>query len=158
MTSTNSREIPGPITLSQAEGVDAPAPSGGALSDIADVTVNDVTQPSAPIALYAGRLVAMPDLALGTFAPGEGRTYSFTVSLPDDAGSNDINAYQSASLQLGYVWAGTADAPADLPPPADQPPSDPAPAQDQGRPDRQGRRPAGEQEGQAQEAPNVISL
>ncbi len=62
--------------------------------------------------LYAGSLAAMPTLRLGAFAPGEAHTYAFTVTLPAAApGGADINAYQSSSLQVGYAWTSTGEAP-----------------------------------------------
>jgi len=133
VTITNSGDVAGPITLSTSDIIDEPGSAGGALTDIAEVTVNDVTEPQAPITVYAGRVVAMPDVALGTFAPDEARTYGFIVSLPDAAaGSDDINAYQSASLRFGYVWTGKAgDTPgASVPPVPDPPPTESSPVPD----------------------------
>ena len=128
-TIANNGEVAGSFTLSKTGLVDEPGPNGGPLSDLADLVVTDVTRPGAPATVYAGRLAAMPDLAIGTFGPGESHTYDFKVSMPADAppasSPTDINAYQSSSVQVGYAWTGTAVDPPDNPPPPPPPPDGP---------------------------------
>ena len=132
-TIANSGAVAGSFELSKTDLIDQPGPGGARLSDLAQLTVRDITG-SSPSTVYAGKLAAMPDLPLGSFAPGEARTYDFSVSLPRNATAvppvGDLNAYQSSALQVAYAWTGTASEPTgDPPPPSDAtpPPSDTAP-------------------------------
>jgi len=129
VTIANSGQVAGAFSLAQNALSDGPGPAGGQLSELAQLSVSDVTRADAPTPVYTGSLGAMPKLQLGTFSPGEAHTYSFTVSLPTSAPSGaDLNVYQSSALQVGYAWTSTGEAPpSSAPAPATTAPSDPPP-------------------------------
>jgi hypothetical protein len=79
------------------------APAGGTLSGMLDLRIEQIIGNSGkpPKLIYDGKLGAMPVIALGTFAKGEERTYSFQATFP--AGSPG-NGYQGASTSVDYVW------------------------------------------------------
>ena len=159
-TIANNGQATGWFELSKAGLADQPGPGGGRLSDLADLVVSDITQPGAPVTVYAGKLAAMPNLPLGAFNPGEAHTYSFAVSLPRNATpvapTGDINGYQSSRLQVDYNWTGSDTDPGPAPPPPSSDPTpvpptptDPSPGQGSGSPSPAGGSPspAGESPG-----------
>ena len=108
------------MTLSQADRVDSPTPAGP-LSAVLDLTVVDLT---AGRTVFAGKLAALHDVALGGFAQGDSHRYRFAVTFPG-GGALD-NQLQGASTTVSYVWSAGPVAPAPKPtatPPASAPPS-----------------------------------
>jgi hypothetical protein len=104
LTLTNSGDVPSASTLSETVA-DAPGPAGVKLSGELRLTVDDVTDPSAPRAIYDGTLGAMGPQTLGAFAPGSSRRYRFTVAFPNGASQN---AYQGAGSDVEFDWAQTS--------------------------------------------------
>jgi Ca2+-binding RTX toxin-like protein len=107
VTIGNSGTVPAALSLSMADLSDASGPNGGRLSSVLDLRVTDVTAGS-DIAVYAGRLDALPATQLLNLSPGDERVYRFVVGLPDrgDAlgpGRGD-NRYQGASETATYAW------------------------------------------------------
>lgn len=119
VTVGNTGTVDGAFALSHPGVQDSPGTGGGALSTRLRLVVEDVTAPQ-PALVYSGEIAGMPAIALGTFRPGEERTYRFTVSFPDGGDSGD-DAYQGAAMSVQYDWTLS-----DAPPPAPEP--DPTPA------------------------------
>jgi hypothetical protein len=101
VTIGNGGDISGAFTLAKA-GVQDSSPNGGVLSQQLDLLVQDVTS-GTPTTVYSGKLGAMPDQALGTFAAGSTRTYQFTVTVPDLG-----NTFQGASTSVTYNWSASS--------------------------------------------------
>lgn len=121
VTVVNAGDASGALTLSQADRVDSPTPAGP-LSAVLDLTVVDLT---AGRTVFAGKLAALHDVALGDFAQGDSHRYRFVVSFPGGAPAVD-NHFQVASTTVSYVWSAGAVAHAPRPtaaPPASAPPS-----------------------------------
>lgn len=100
---TNGGSVAG--TLSVARAADAhetPGAGGGLLTSRLELRVIDVTQASAPVELWSGKLAAMPTLAVGTIDAGGQRAYRFEATMAPDAGDN---AFQGARLDWGYAWS-----------------------------------------------------
>jgi hypothetical protein len=124
VTVANAGDTSGALTLSQADRVDSPTPAGP-LSAVLDVTVVDLT---AGRTVFAGKLAALLDVALGDFAQGDSHRYRFVVTFPS-GGALD-NQFQGASTTVSYVWSAGPVAPAPQPPtapPASAPPLTSAP-------------------------------
>jgi hypothetical protein len=97
------------LKLHRGELVDTPGVAGGALSGRLELTVVDVTEPTAPRTVYSGPLDSMPDISAGELAGGDARTYRFTATLPDSGTASFQNAVQGASTTVAYSWiAGEA--------------------------------------------------
>ena len=81
---------------------------GGKLSDRLQLRLEEVTDQHSPTTLYAGSVDSMTRQALGRYAPGESRTYRFTVTFTDGRAALgadlEDNAYMGASLSLRFHW------------------------------------------------------
>lgn len=100
VTITNTGSAQGDFSLSTESLAESPGRGGGLLSAGLRLSISDITSPSAAIGVYAGSLGSMPGLSLGTFRPGESRTYLFSTNLPLDAS----NTIQGASVTVAYRW------------------------------------------------------
>lgn len=100
---------PGDFVLSTSGLLDTPSQTGGLFSSRLLLTVDDVTNPAAPVAVYSGLLASLPRTALGTFAVGESRTYRLTVSFPD-GGAADAQLIGS-KLNVTFVWLAGSTTP-----------------------------------------------
>jgi hypothetical protein len=106
----NTGTLSGALDLSQTGLTDSLGQNGGQLSRALQLTVRDVVSGSV---VYSGPLSALDKRDLGTMAPGEARTYSFSVLLPDNgvpvnAVAGD-NAFAGSSVAVRYLW-GLGDA------------------------------------------------
>jgi hypothetical protein len=111
VTIGNTGTVAGTLVLSASDLTDTPGPGGGALSQIVDLRIEDVTSAiSEPI--YDGKLAPMPQQSLGSLAPGETRTYRFKAGL---SSGTDDNPYQGASTSVSYDWTLTEASPATPP-------------------------------------------
>jgi hypothetical protein len=122
VTVVNAGDTSGALTLSQADRVDSPTPAGP-LSAVLDLTVVDLT---AGRTVFAGKLAAVHDVALGDFAQGDSHRYRFVVGFPGGGPPALDNHFQVASTTVSYVWSAGPVAPAPRPtatPPASAPPS-----------------------------------
>jgi len=133
VTISNTGAAPGALTLAAFDRSDAPGLYGGALSTRLELRVADVTAADATV--YAGGLISMPELQLGTLAAGSARTYRFSVGMRDGGPPSspylDDNLYQRAGTSLGYDWVlSEVEASGDADPPEASPtaPEAPAPA------------------------------
>jgi hypothetical protein len=129
VTIGNTGTEQGALSLASLDRSDAPGLYGGALSERLELRVADVTA-DADAEVYAGELVAMPELQLGTLGPGETRTYRFSVSMRDGGPPAspyvDDNLYQRATASLGYDWTLT-ETEAGAEPPEPPEPASPVP-------------------------------
>jgi uncharacterized membrane protein YgcG len=100
VTLTNSGTVAGDFTLSSSNLAQTQGLAGQL-----DLLVQDITNVGAPVAVYVGKLGAMPSKPLGSFAAGTARTYRFTVTLPLATG----NAFQNATASIEYDWNSTGD-------------------------------------------------
>jgi hypothetical protein len=107
VTVVNAGDTSGELTLSQTDRVDSPTP-GGPLSAVLDLTVADLTTGRT---VFAGKLAALQNVALGGFAQGDSHRYRFVVSFPARAPAVD-NRFQVASTTVSYVWSAGPVAPA----------------------------------------------
>jgi Ca2+-binding RTX toxin-like protein len=123
VTIANTGSAAGSLALSSAELSDSPGTYGGNLSEVLDLQITEI---GSGTEVYSGTLDSMPEQKLGPLAPGDSRSYRFSVSLP--AGESPTadwtgeNIYQSASASVGYDWtlsetqgAGGAEPPESAP-------------------------------------------
>jgi hypothetical protein len=99
----NTGTIPGDLTLSTSNLVDAPGPGGGALSGELDLRVRDTTIIGSPVTVYNGKIGAVTPVDLGSLAAGAARVYEFRVSFPN-AGPGAENAHQGSSMSIQFDW------------------------------------------------------
>ena len=86
---------------------DGATPDRARLSDELELTVQELgSSPRRPI--YSGPLAALGKRAVGRLRPGAARRYRFTAALANEAG----NAYQGASLEVGFHWSARRALPA----------------------------------------------
>jgi len=119
ITATGSAPVE--LTLSRHDLLDTPGLGGGLLSPALTLTVTDVSDPAAPLAVYAGPLASMPARPAGRLEPGAARTYEFVATLPAGGGTGDQNALQGASASVAYAWTATEAAGVDEPGPGPRP-------------------------------------
>jgi hypothetical protein len=105
VTITNSGNIPGDFTLQQSAVTDNGSPTP--FSTVAQLLIQDITDPSAPVTLYAGTLGGLPSTPLGAFDAGDTRSYRFTVTFPNGTPAHD-NPLMGASSTVAYNWSATA--------------------------------------------------
>jgi Ca2+-binding RTX toxin-like protein len=113
VTIANTGSAAGSLALSASELSDSPGTYGGALSEVLDLQIA-ATGSGPDTEVYAGRFDSMPEQQLSPLAPGESRTYRFSVSLPDggspSADWSGDNVYQDASVSIAYDWTLTESA------------------------------------------------
>ena len=102
---SNSGSGPGALSLSQADLVDNPGAGLGLLSSVLQLSITDVTNPGAPVNVFSGTPATLGSRSLGSMAPGQSRTYSFTASLP----VGGTNALSGSAMSMRYVWTLTGD-------------------------------------------------
>jgi hypothetical protein len=95
--------------LTQTELTDLPGDGGGALSPVLRLTVRDVTVARRPRTVYEGAFGGMDARALGFFAPGQTRSYSFTARLPERGVQPEL--YVESAVRARFVWSPLGDAP-----------------------------------------------
>jgi hypothetical protein len=129
VTISNAGDASGAARLEPYDLFDNPGPGGALLSHSLILDVTD----AAGRAVYRGPLVEQPAADLGTFDPGEQRTYRFVATLPRSAG----NEYQKAQAGVGFRWTmtGGGERPPEPRPsaPEPSPPTGDAPAPRAGR-------------------------
>ena len=103
VTLTNTGNVDSDLALQKQSLRDTVAPGGGALSEVLQLQIQNVTKPT-PVTIYNGRLATMPNVSLGSFPKkAAGQTYRFTVTLPRTAGDR----YERATTRVDYVWIQT---------------------------------------------------
>lgn len=106
VTLTNTGDVAGAFTLSKSALKDTAGANGGVLSDKLDVAITDKGDGKT---VYAGKLGAMGDRSLGTYAPNEAHTYQFVVTFPDGgtpaSDTTGDNAYKGSSTSLTYNFS-----------------------------------------------------
>jgi len=103
VTIRNAGDAPGAFTLSPSAALDTGAPLAGPLSAVLDLTVTDVSG-ATPATLFAGKLGALPKVALGTFPAGAAHRYRFALTYPAGIPAEIDNAYQGASTSIQFDW------------------------------------------------------
>jgi spore coat-associated protein N len=126
VTISNPGSVTGIFSLQLSHLTDTPGPGGGFFSRELDLAVDDVTNASAPTAVYRGRLNSLGPTALGSFAPGSSRTYRFTVTWAS-AGAADTSFYGS-KMSVEFDWLASDGVPTPPPPPPPAPVPAPQPA------------------------------
>jgi hypothetical protein len=106
VTIRNAGDAAGAFTLSSSAGADTGAPPTGPLSGVLDLAITDVTG-ATPVPLFAGKLAALPRVALGTFTAGAQRRFRFELTYPSGPAAVD-NAYQGASTSIRFDWDAVA--------------------------------------------------
>jgi hypothetical protein len=106
----NTGTLAGKLALTQSELTDTLGPVGGQLSHAVQLTVRDVVRNAI---VYQGPMSGLGTANLGEMSPGETRTYSFTVLLPDTgipvSASTGDNAFAGAGVSVRYRWTLTGD-------------------------------------------------
>jgi hypothetical protein len=118
VTVTNVGDAAGAFAL----GATGLSQSSARLSDVLNLTVQDVTPGRSASQLYNGSLQSLSGVALGTLQQGEARRYRFTVNVFSGAG----NAYQGATATTSFVWSATPSGAPPAAPPKPKPPVKPA--------------------------------
>jgi hypothetical protein len=98
----NDGAAAGRFYLSADRCLDHPGFSGASFAHLLRVTVTDVTVGQHAVCVYVGPPLALSGVDLGTFAPGEERTYRVVVGFP--AGETDTAVFAGCSLELGLRW------------------------------------------------------
>jgi hypothetical protein len=98
----NDGDAAGRFYLNADQCVDHPGSGGASFAHVLTVTVTDVTGGQHPACVYVGPPVALSGVDLGTFAPGEQRTYRVVVGFP--GGEIDAAVFAGCSLELGLRW------------------------------------------------------
>jgi spore coat-associated protein N len=99
LTITGSGNLSGTYTISKANVVDTPASPG--LSNALNIIIEDTT--GTPATLYNGPISGFTSLSLGTIAPGQTRSYRFSLSFPI---ANADSSLQGASMTLTVQFEG----------------------------------------------------
>ena len=119
VTITNDGDIAGDFTLSNSAVTNpvlpaVTAPLSVPFSDLLTVKIYSTTTTVPVVAKHqvypavGSALIGVdPALALGTFQPGESRTYDFEVTFPNGTPAHD-NPYKKASMSLTYNWTSTS--------------------------------------------------
>ena len=95
------------LTLAATAEGDTAGAGGGDLWQALQLTIQDVTDPAAPVAVFTGPPAQLRRQPLGALAPGARRTYLVTAELPADGG----DAFQGARLALGFAWTAQGASP-----------------------------------------------
>jgi hypothetical protein len=107
---TNTGTLPGALELSQTNLTDTLGPAGGQLSQGLRLTIRDVVSNAV---VYQGTMSALGSRDLGTMAPDETRTYSFSVLLPDTgmpvSAITGDNAFAGGRVDVRYLWTLSGD-------------------------------------------------
>jgi hypothetical protein len=111
VTIANDGDEAGELKLRQHDVADMPGASGGLLSRGMSMRIWELGDPAKPRPVYDGALAPMPTLDLGPLGPGQSRVFEFDAALPDSgtpagAAIGD-NAFQGASLSVGYSWTAS---------------------------------------------------
>jgi spore coat-associated protein N len=101
LTLTNSGSVAGSYRLTASGAVDMPTSPG--LSQTLNLTIEDTTSGPA-INLYTGTLGSFTQASLGTFTPGQARSYRFEIAWPANSANGQL---QGAQTSMTFDWAGT---------------------------------------------------
>lgn len=107
VTIANDGDIAGAFRLSRPGIDEQPGIGGGTLSTRLLLQVLDVTSATAPLTVWAGGLGAFTTVDLGTFTPGQARTYRLVATFPE--GGPADNAWAGATSTVRFDWTSMAD-------------------------------------------------
>ena len=113
---SNTGSIDAAFSLAQQNLVEVPGTFGGQPSNHLLLAVEQLSAGgSTAQSLYSGVMAGIGSVPLGTLRAGETRSYRFTVSFPDGgrpgSPTTGDNLFQSASVQVDYVWTASGDDP-----------------------------------------------
>lgn len=100
VTMTNSGTLPGVFTLDEST-----SGSSALISQLTLKIYKDVDNSGSPI--YNGGFAGISQLALGTFAASDARTYFFHVTLPTTTTDAGDNLLQGLSAGANFTWSAT---------------------------------------------------
>ena len=104
---TNSGPLPVDLTLTR-ELLDSTAPGGCAVRDALTLKIVEVATGDVRRTLADGPLAGVPEhIALGTFEPGEARTYEITVTFVAEHGAtatDNDNCFQDSVDRDRFSW------------------------------------------------------
>lgn len=107
---SNTGTLAGELDLTQTELTDTLGPAGGQLSHALQLTVRDVVRNAV---VYQGLMSGLGTANLGEMSPGETRTYSFNLLLPDTgipvSATTGDNAFTGAGVSVRYRWTLSGD-------------------------------------------------
>jgi hypothetical protein len=119
VTIKNAGDVSGRFRVSGSTPTDTPGPNGGNLSEVLQLTVQDLGPDGAVgggddvAPIYNGKFNAMPSLDLGSWDADEEHAYQFTVTFPDagqpGSETTDDNAYEGAETKVTYTWDATSE-------------------------------------------------
>ncbi len=98
-----SKRIRARISVRLTRWVETPGKGGARFSQRLVLLVQRMYSRRRPRTLYRGPLRQMRPLRLGTFRPGEKRTYRFTVRFPRGSAAVD-NRFQGGSVRMQFTW------------------------------------------------------
>lgn len=105
----NAGDVSGDFYLDLGAVTNTPGPSGGNLSDVLNVQVQDF----AGAVVYTGRLVDMTEVNCGSLAAGASDTATVVAWIPDsDAGAGTRggdNAYMQSELDATLNWTAVSN-------------------------------------------------
>lgn len=103
VTIKNTGDLGGDFTVTMTKTADTAGANGGSLYNVLKLKIDD-----GATTVYNGNLKDFSSNALGTYAPNDTHTYTFTVTFPDGGtpGSNTTgdNAYQGSSTTVQFTW------------------------------------------------------
>jgi hypothetical protein len=126
----NGGDVAGRFAVRVTGVHDTAGPYGGLLSERVDLVLLDVTDAQQPVTMFSGHPADLEQVDLGALAAGEGRDYTFELTLPDggvpSSDTTGDNRYQGSALSLGFEWVASGAAAA-TPKPKPGPTSVPKP-------------------------------
>ncbi len=102
----NKGTAAGRFWLGTSSLVDRPGPGGGSLARALQLVVTDVSVPLAPREVYRGALADLSATDLGTFSPGEVRTFELRITFPQAAASG--YDFAASSLSVAFDWTAVS--------------------------------------------------
>ncbi len=105
VTIRSTGTLGGSFTLKGENRSDVPGEGGGVLSGRLKVKITEQKSSGAPTVVYNGLLKDLNSVALGNYAGGEQRVYTFQVTFPPGTGDN---AYQGARSAVDLRWVATS--------------------------------------------------
>lgn len=102
VTIKNTGSVSGAFVLTQSALTNSDA------TNPLSAKLNLVIKDEANATVYTGTITGMGNISLGTWAPNDEHTYTFTVSFPDGGASGADNAYQGDTTSVTYNFTATA--------------------------------------------------
>jgi hypothetical protein len=118
---TNEGIVPSSLSLTTTRVDDAPGPNGGDLSEVLDLVVLDITDPSSPRSVFKGDFTEGRSIDLGSLGAKASRRFRFVVEFPDGglppSATTGDNAFMGSTMEVDFTWTANGD---EIPLPAPQ--------------------------------------